>query len=87
MFQLARDYDEDDRSTVMDTYCICTDKDDVVYGGVERMDEVEEGLMLTLSSAAAEELGLPEVFRIRLAVPQSERIAVIEGLRRILSQS
>ncbi len=83
-FQRASVFDDQDRRLGMDTYCICTGEGATHYGGVERMDDDEDGVNIALNPEAASRLHVPDAFRIRLAVAPEARAAFLDGLRRVI---
>lgn len=83
-FQLASVFDEQDRRTGMDTYCVCTSEGAAHYGGVVAVAFEEAAIKFDLDADAAASLDVPEKFRLRLEVPDDARQRFCDGLRRVL---
>ena len=83
-FQLASVFDEQDRQTGMDTYCICTSEGAAHYGGVVAVAFEEAAITLDLDAAVAARLNVPEKFRLCLEVSEVARRRFSDGLRRVL---
>ena len=76
--------DEQDGVLGLDSYCIVDEEGAVQYGGVTRAVLAEATLTLTLTEAAAEELGvLNDARTIVLGVPAADVPRLAEGLNRI----
>ncbi len=76
--------DEQDGVLGLDSYCILDEEGAVQYGGVTRAVLADATLTLTLTEAAAEELGvLNDARTIVLGVPAADVARLAEGLNRI----
>jgi hypothetical protein len=67
MFQRAAEFDEQDVRLKHDTYCIVTETQATVYGGIETWQLAEGWLKLSLSARAAEALGIDRDLLIQFA--------------------
>lgn len=78
--------DEQDGLLGLDSYCILDEDGAVQYGGVTRAVLADATLTLTLTEAAAGELGVPgEARTIVLDVPAEDAARLAEGLNRIFT--
>jgi hypothetical protein len=82
--QRALSFDEQDRQSGMDTYCLCLASGATHYGGVESWRLDEGGLELRLAGDAAEELGVEGVVRVDIQMAPAVREKVAAGLARAL---
>lgn len=83
-FQRATRFDEQDRLTGMDTYCVCTSEGATHYGGIKATTFGDDVVELTLHPDASRLLHIPGRFRLRLDVPAQDRAAFLETLRSII---
>jgi hypothetical protein len=78
------DPDESDLRLGMDTYYVCLDEGQAVYGEIGRCEMSLETITLVFSEAAAEKLGIPRV-DIRLEGSSESRREVAQQLQMILA--
>lgn len=63
--QRSLEFDDQDRATGMDTYCLVADSGAASYGGLREWVRAGEGtVVLILADSAADELGLPSEFEL-----------------------
>jgi len=83
--QRALTFDEADRQSGMDTYCLCTHTGATHYGGVKSWQKNGDKLELLLDAEAADELGIDVNVSIELRMAEDNVDIVLAGLRRVLA--
>jgi hypothetical protein len=84
--QRALSFDEQDRKTGMNTYCVCTDSGATHYGGVQRYSLDDNLLTIRLSGEAAAELEVEDGFVLTLDAPKSALASLRSALPRVLAE-
>jgi Immunity protein 10 len=80
--QRALSFDEQDRNSGQDTYCLCTENGATYYGGITSWEIVEGLLRIQLDSEAARALDVTGGFLVDISPGDS--LALNVGLNRIL---
>ena len=83
--QKALTFDESDRETGMDTYCLCTQTGATHYGGITSWQMKGNNLELLLNVEAASALGLDTTLSIELRLATNSIEKVLAGLHRLLA--
>ena len=84
VFQLAHEFDDQDRALGMDTYAISTDTGATIYGGVTHYVLTDRLLSIWFSDNASTKLGIGRECQLALSVDPESLAKLRDGLRRIL---
>ena len=83
--QRGIEFDEQDRSSGMDTYCVCLADGQTAYGGIRRATLGARSLSLELAPETAELLGIADVVRVEFDASRALLLRVRQELTYIFS--
>jgi Immunity protein 10 len=80
--QKSLDVDEEDKELGMNGYCVCTSDGATHYGGIQSCSLSRDVFELRFSEDAEQVLGFDHL-TVHLDLPESEKIALRDGLERV----